>query len=180
MPHIVIAYSVFFLFSQTGLFSRFLYALHLIDNPNAFPLLIYDSMGFAIICSYLFKQIPFVSIFVLHILKNHCEPFETIAQNLGANFFNRFIYIVFPLLAPSLTAVFLIIFSYDFGSFEVPLILASPAHPVLPFKAYTDLTNADFALRPYAMAANIIISILCLITLLIYFKVFKLKIRRTK
>ena len=46
VPHLVVAISVLLLFTQTGLVSRGLYALGLINSANSFPLLVFDQNGF--------------------------------------------------------------------------------------------------------------------------------------
>lgn len=173
IPHLVGILVVIYIFSQTGIISRVMYLLGIIKEPSDFPLLIYDEKGIGIIFVYLYKQIPYVALTVYSVLKNLNKGLKEVALNLGASSMQAVIYIILPLLAPSILSSFLITFAFDFGAFEVPFLLGSPAKSMLPVKAYIDYTNPDFAYRPYTMVTNVIISTISLLLVLGYTQIFK-------
>ena len=174
IPHLVAVVMVFYIFSQTGIVSRFLFALKVIDGPNSFPLLVYDRFSIGVILVYLYKQIPFVALSVFTVLKNLDNKYIQIAENLGAGPWRIFTRVLLPLLAPSILSVFLITFAFDFGAFEVPFILGSPSRLTLPVLAYFDHTNASLAARPAAMVTNVVISFISLILIWLYTLIYRL------
>ena len=168
LPHLVVVVLVFHIFSQTGIISRFLFNLGLVNDPNNFPLMVYDRYSLGIMLVYLYKQIPFVSLTVLTVLKNLDRKYVQIAANLGAGKWQTLRMVTLPLLGPSIISAFLITFAFDFGSFEVPFILGSPARLTLPVLAYFDYASASLDLRPAAMVANVIISVISLALIWLY------------
>jgi len=174
LPHLVAAILVFYIFSQTGILSRFLFALGVIDDPNSFPLLIYDRAGIGVMLVYLYKQIPFVSLTVLTVLKNLDRKFAQIAENLGAGNWHTLTRVTLPLLAPSILSAFLICFAFDFGAFEVPFILGSPSRLTLPVLAYYEHRSPTLASTPAAMVINIVITFISLTLIWLYALLFRL------
>ncbi|MDR2922083.1 MAG: ABC transporter permease subunit [Treponema sp.] len=174
LPHLVVVVLVFYIFSQTGIISRFMYALGVIRDPNSFPLFVYDKSGIGIMLVYLYKQIPFVSLTVFTVLKNLDRKYTRIAENLGAGAFTVLFRVTLPLLAPAVLSAFLITFAFDFGAFEVPFVLGSPSRLTLPVLAYFDHTNASLAARPAAMVMNVVISSISLILIWLYTLLFRL------
>jgi putative spermidine/putrescine transport system permease protein len=172
IPHIVVVLFTIYFFSQTGILSRICNCFMPIEDPGRFPLLIYDTGSFGIIFVYLFKQIPFVALTVYAILKNLNKNLGNVAENLGASKLQSLIYIKFPLLLPSIISSFLITFAFDFGAFEVPFLLGSPAKHTLPVKAFIDYTNPDFTSRPYTMVTNILISFISILIIYGHSKAF--------
>ena len=53
VPHIVVGIGVLLLFSQSGLISRFISSLGIINNTSEFPILVNDKLGIGIILVYL-------------------------------------------------------------------------------------------------------------------------------
>jgi putative spermidine/putrescine transport system permease protein len=173
IPHLVAVLVIFYIFSQTGIISRFMYAFGIVKDPSEFPLFVYDNKGIGIILVYLYKQIPFVTMTIYAVLKNLNKGLKEVAFNLGASKVQTLIYVILPLLAPSILSSFLITFAFDFGAFEVPFLLGSPGKITLPVKAYIDYMNPDFAFRPYVMVINVIISIISMILIWGYMKIYK-------
>ena len=178
IPHIVVIIMVFHIFFQTGIVSRFAYALGIIDDANSFPLLIFDRSGIGIILVYLYKQIPFVMLMVFTISSNLDRKYFQVAENLGARPFQIMTRITLPLLAPTILSAFLITFAFGFGAFEVPYLLGSPARQTLPILAFIDYRSPVLADRPAAMAVNVIISVLSLFMIWLYVSVLNRLTRR--
>jgi len=178
IPHAVVMIVTIQVFFQTGIISRILYALGLIDSALDFPLLVNDRAGIGIILTYLYKQIPFVTLTVFTVLKNLDRKYTQIAQNLGANSWQVIWRVTLPLLAPSILSAFLITFAFAFGAFEVPFILGNPARATLPILAYQDFTSPVLAQRPTAMAMSVVISVISLLLIGAYLGLLKLMSQR--
>ena len=178
LPHLVVVILVFFIFSQTGILSRVLFALGVTDNPNSFPLLIYDKFSVGVMLVYLYKQIPFVSLTVFTVLKNLDTKYTQIAENLGAGTWHTLTRVTLPLLAPSILSAFLICFAFDFGAFEVPFILGSPARLTLPVLAYYEYRSPALSSAPAAMVINIVITFISITLIWLYTLLFKLLNKR--
>jgi len=174
LPHLVVVIPVFYIFSQTGVLSRILFALGMIDNPDSFPLLIYDRLSIGVMLVYLYKQIPFVALTVFTVLKNLDKKYTQIAENLGAGPLHTLTRVTLPLLAPSVLSAFLICFAFDFGAFEVPFILGSPSRLTLPVLAYYEHRSPVLTSTPAAMVINTVITFISLTLIWLYTLLFRL------
>ena len=173
IPHPVVIIVTIQIFFQTGIISRILYAFGFIDGALDFPLLINDQRGVGIILTYLYKQIPFVTLTVFTVLKNLNSKYIQIAQNLGANFWQTMTKVTLPLLTPSIVSAFLITFAFAFGAFEVPFILGNPARATLPILAYHEFRSPVITQRPVAMAMSVVISVCSLLLIAAYLGLLK-------
>jgi len=177
VPHMVASFLMFNILSQSGLLSRILYNLHLIEGQNAFPGLVFDKHGIGIIATYLWKEIPFVALVVYTFISNINKNLEEAAVNLGASRRQYFWNVVAPLSWPSILSSFIIIFAFSFGAFEVPYLLGPTVPKTLPIKAFIEYTNPDMFNRPYAMALNVVLSAIALVIVWIYDKTLGLVCR---
>lgn len=178
MPHLVAIVLVFHFLSQTGMISRLAFNLGIIDGPNDWPLMVFDNWGIGVITVYLYKQIPFVTLTVLEVLKSANRDFAIVAHNLGANRRQVLFKVILPMILPSILSAFLIIFAFTFGAFEVPFLMGSPVISTLPVKAYEYYIGLDYNDRAYTMAMNVIITVISLCFAFIYAKVYKIVTRR--
>lgn len=178
IPHIVVIIMIFHIFFQTGILSRFAFAIGLIESAHDFPLLIFDRGGVGVIIVYLYKQIPFVMLMVISISRNIDSKYFQVAENLGASPFQIMTRITLPLLAPTILSAFLFCFAFGFGAFEVPFLLGSPARQTLPILAFIEYTSPVLDDRPAAMAINVIISVISLIMIWVYAKVLSILTKR--
>ena len=55
LPYLYMIFIVTLLFSKTGIYSRFLYSLGLIDGLNQFPTLVYEPYGIGILLVFILK-----------------------------------------------------------------------------------------------------------------------------
>ncbi len=168
VPHLVVAVGALMLFSQSGLISRLLYSLGVIDGTAAFPVVVYDDYGLAVIFVYVWKQIPFIGLIVLAVLQSTGEDYEEVARTLGAGRRKTFFHVLLPLVLPGILPGSVIIFAYVFGSFEVPLLLGKSYPAMLSVFAYQNYVDVDLSMRPIAMAAGILIALVCMTLILIY------------
>jgi len=165
VPHLVAAAGFVLLLTQSGLLARVGYQLGWLSQPSQFPVLVFDRWQIATILVYLWKEIPFIGLVVLAILKGVGAEYEEVAQTLGANRWQRFRYVLLPLIMPGITVTAVIVFAFVFGSFEIPLLLGQRYPNVLPVTAYRLYVDPDLARRPEAMALGIMIAIIVLLLL---------------
>lgn len=158
LPHIIVVMMVIQMVSQTGFLSR---VALILGQEGGFPLLVHDKRGIGIILVFLYKQIPYVAVTLLAILKKVNFGYMMVAKNLGASFWQRFWHIILPLIQPTLVTLFVILFAFVFGSFEVPYMLGSPSRETLAVTAYNLFGQADLSSRPQGMALNVVMSVIC-------------------
>lgn len=159
VPHLVAAVGMALVVSQTGLGARLAAALGLIGEPAEFPALLYDRYSVGIILTYVWKEVPFIALVVLAGLRGVAGELEEVARTLGANAWQRFWYVVFPVIAPGIVAASLIVFAFTFGAFEVPFLLGRSYPTILPVMAYDEYRSVNLADRPVAMAINVLIAL---------------------
>ncbi|AGB41126.1 ABC-type spermidine/putrescine transport system, permease component I [Halobacteroides halobius DSM 5150] len=174
VPHIVASLLVFLFFTQSGLVSRLLYKLDLIEQLKSFPALVFDSWGMGIILVYLWKEIPFVALVTYTVLKHINNSFSQVAANLGANRHQIFWNIYFPLSLPSIGSAFIIVFAFSFGAFEIPYLLGPTYPKTLPVMAYQSYISSDLSQRPIAMVIAITLTVICFGLIYIYKKLLDL------
>jgi putative spermidine/putrescine transport system permease protein len=158
VPHLVIAVAVVFMLSPTGFFSRLAIKFGLIASSAAFPLLINDRWGVGIIMAYVWKEIPFITLMILAVLRHTGAELLEVGRTLKAGPWQRFRYITLPTISPSLGAACLIVFAYTFGAFEIPFILGQTYPMMLPVWAYKNYSDVDLLARPEGIATGIIIA----------------------
>ncbi|MDZ7673102.1 MAG: ABC transporter permease subunit [Halanaerobiales bacterium] len=170
VPHIIASLLVFLFFTQSGILSRILFHIGLIEEIQQFPHLIFDDGGIGIILVYLWKFTPFIALVSFTILKHINNSYTEVAENLGANPWQIFWNVYFPLALPSIASSFIIIFAFSFGAFEIPYLLG-PTYPrTLPVLAYQKYISSNLLERPYAMVIAVTLSIICFILIIMYVK----------
>jgi putative spermidine/putrescine transport system permease protein len=178
MPHLVVAVGMIFVFSQSGLLARFFTQIGFIASPSEFPILVKDKYGFGIILAYIWKEAAFFFIILMSVLQSLGENFEELAQSLGANKWQRFRYVILPLVMPNLFSASIIVFAFSFGAYEVPAILGVNYPQMLPVMALDFFLNPDLNARSEGMALSMIIAIIVMILVVIYFWLTQSKIRK--
>jgi putative spermidine/putrescine transport system permease protein len=168
IPHIVAATAIIMLFSQTGLTSRLLYSLGIINDAQAFPIMVYDKRGIGVILSLLWKFIPFIGVAVLGLLQSMGADYEIQAMSLGATPWKKFTNVLLPLMFPSIQANSILCFAYAFGVFEVPFLLSGTYPVSTSVLIYQKYNNIDLNSRPEAMAMAMILTIVILFAIVLY------------
>ncbi len=159
VPHLVIAIAMAFLLAPSGMVARLFQNLGWISGPGDFPLLINDPFCIGILLTYVWKEIPFMTLMILSALKNSGMEMLDVGRTLNAGPWQRFRYILLPILLPSLGAAGLIVFAYTFGAFEVPYLLGQTYPMSLPVWAYRNYSDVDLAARPEGIAIGIVIAV---------------------
>lgn len=178
IPHLVTALAVLLLTTQSGWLARLAYAMGLISEPSEFPELVFDRFSIGMILTYVLKEVPFIGIIVLAILQSVGTEHEETAATLGADRWQRFRYVVLPLIAPGTLSAFIIVFAYVFGAFEIPYLLGRTEPAALPVVGFRYYLNVDLNARDEAMTLNVFILFFVLLLTALYMRVAKLYIRR--
>jgi putative spermidine/putrescine transport system permease protein len=160
VPHLVAAVGIALVVSQTGLGARAAASAGLIGEPSQFPALLYDRYSVGIILTYVWKETPFIALVVLAALRGVAGELEEVARTLGANAWQRFWHVVFPVISPAVLVASLVVFAFTFGAFEVPYLLGRSYPTILPVMAYEAYRDIDLAARPIAMAINVLIALI--------------------
>ena len=160
IPHIVGAVGILYLFSQSGFFARIAFAAGAIERTNDFPALIYDDFAIGIILQYVWKEVPFIGVIVLAVMQSVGQDYEALSRSLGANRWQRFRYVLLPLILPGVLSASVIVFAFTFGAFEIPFLLGQNHPAALPVLAYRSYTDVDLAARPEAMAMAVVIALM--------------------
>ncbi len=141
VPYLVAAVGILLLFSQSGLISRVMFASKNLEQATDFPILVHNGYGFGIILTYVWKQIPFLGILIISMLRTLVPEYGRVASNLGAGRWQSFRYVTLPLLMPAIIPGSIILLAHNFGAFEVPYVLGRPfpsMSSILAYRWYTD------------------------------------------
>jgi putative spermidine/putrescine transport system permease protein len=154
VPHLVAAYAVVLLFSQSGWLARIAYAWGWIDAMPAFPIVVNDPFGWGMIFAYVWKETPFIFLCVYPVLERIRSEWRDPARVFGANAFAFVQTVVLPLVTPVLLGASCIVFAYAFSAFEIPYVLGVTYPQVLSVLAYT-LYTGELASRPEAIVVGL-------------------------
>jgi putative spermidine/putrescine transport system permease protein len=178
VPHLVIAVAVVFMLAPTGFVSRLLQHLGLLTSSAQFPLLINDRWGIGILTAYVWKEIPFITMMLLSVLRNTGSELLDVGKTLKATRWQRLRYIILPTISPSLGAASLIVFAFTFGAFEAPFLLGQTYPMMLPVWAYKSYSDVDLMARPEGIATGLVIAIVVVMAILLSHAVTRAAKRR--
>lgn len=177
IPHLVGAVGILYLFSQSGALARLARELGMIAQPSDFPILVFDAAAIGIILQYVWKEIPFIGIVALATLQAVGEDYEAVARSLGANSWQRFRYVLLPLMLPGVAVASVVVFAFTFGAYEIPALLGQHHPAALPVLAYRLYTDVDLAARPQAMALAMVITLLCAALIAMHLRLLRRNLR---
>jgi putative spermidine/putrescine transport system permease protein len=173
LPHITVAFLILFLFSNRGMVPALAYNLISPYAAEQFPDLIYSSMGWSIILAYIYKEVPFVILMELAVLKQVPEDRLITAQMLGAGPLRTYFKVVLPQLRPVINSVFIILFLYSLGAFDIPFILGISKPTTVSIRIYRLYFESDLVNRPLVMARLTLMFLFSLGFIVLYSKRFK-------
>jgi iron(III) transport system permease protein len=145
-PPFVGAVSILFLFGFNGLVTRQLLQL---QDFN-----IYGRWG--VVASQIFTFAPLAYLSLRGVLQAISPTLEDAAFNTGANKWQTFWRVTFPLSLPGIFSAFLVVFIESISDFGNPLVLAGATFPMLAPQAYLEITGS-FNLGRGAMLATILL-----------------------
>ena len=161
-PHLVWAVALILFFSQSGWLARLATILGVIQSPAEFPVLVRDSYGIGIIMHYVSKEIPFLALIILAVLRRQPPEYYHIAENLGASRWQRLRYVTLPMVAPAMLSGTLLVFAFVFSSYEVPALLGVNYPRMLPVLALRFFNDPDLRSRADGMAISLIVTFIVL------------------
>lgn len=168
IPHLVGVTAMLLLLAPSGLLSRIAFVLGWIQSDQDFPLLVNDAANIGVILHFLWKEIPFITLILLAVLRGINPGYETQARALGASPWQCFWNVTFPMMKPGILSSSLIVFGYIFSSFEVPFLLGSTRPRTLPVLVYRSFTDSDLARRPEAIALGLILAMIAIGLIVVY------------
>lgn len=173
VPYLVGAAMVVALYANGGLLARVLYAVGLIESTGEFPRILFSAGGWGVMLVYLFKQVPFTFIVVSAVLAGVGPEYEEAARTLGATRARAFRYVVLPRIMPGIVTSSLLVFAFNFQSYETPYLLGTTFPTTLPVEAMRRFTVPDVTRRPEAMAYLVLTTVLSGIVLFLYLRAYR-------
>jgi putative spermidine/putrescine transport system permease protein len=170
-PHLVWSVALLLFLSQSGLFARWLASLGWITTPDQFPILIRDRFGIGVILSYVGKEVPFLTIILLSVLRSQSVRYDVVAENLGASRWQRLRYVTIPQVLPALLAGDLLVFGFIFSSYEVPALLGVGYPRALPVLALRFFLDPDLRARSEGMVISLIITLIVLLVAIVSLRI---------
>ena len=172
VPYLVGVALTALLWSNGGLVARVLYAFGAIESTRDFPRLFYTGSGVGIMLVYLWKQVPFQTLILTSVLAGLNPDIEAAARVAGASPRQTFWHVTLPRLMPGVLAATLIVFAFNFGSFEVPFLLGGSPNtlPVLAWRAFDDV---DVSERLSGTAIIVVVSVVSSLLLTLYLALYR-------
>lgn len=165
-PHLVFAATLLLFLSQSGLLARWAAALGFIAAPDQFPVLVRDRYGIGILLSYIGKEVPFLTLTLLSVLRSQFIQYDVVAENLGATYWQRLRYVTIPQVLPALLAGDLLVFGFIFSSYEVPALMGVGYPRALPVLALRFFLDPDLRARSQGMVISLIITLIVILVAL--------------
>lgn len=151
VPHVIAAVMVGLLLGSGSVLQRLLGV-----EP---PFSIYGPWAAGAILAFVWKEVPFISIFLLGHLASLPRDLTRTAAGLGASSWQTVRWVLWPLLRPSVVVAAGIVFLFSFAAYEVPFLFGI-SHPLpLPVLAHQFYLSADPAARPVALALDLLMAL---------------------
>ncbi len=173
IPYLVGVALTLAIFANGGFLARILHSLGIIEAASDFPRVLYTHGGWGVMIVYLWKQIPFTTLIVYSVLMGLGREHEEAAATLGANRWQTFWNVTLPQIMPGIVSATVIVFAFNFGSFEVPFILGPGFPNTLAVEAWRAFDDADYTRRLRAMAIVVVIGALSSAILLTYLAAYR-------
>lgn len=104
-----------------------------------------------ILCGHVIYTVPLMMRVVVNALRSFdLERLQSAARSLGANKWQRFIFVVIPNLRHSIIVGSLLVFAISWGEFNVSFLLNTPLNQTYPAALYATYTANSFAVSSAA------------------------------
>jgi putative spermidine/putrescine transport system permease protein len=173
VPHITAAYLIGLLFMKSGWISSITYYFGITKSIEAFPSLINNINSFGIIITYMWKEIPFIILMLIPVVQRIENSWLEIARVFGGTRKEFFKEVIIPLLMPTWISSMLIVFAFTFSDFEVPYLLGVTYPKFAAVFAYDIYINGELSIRPLALAANFMLTIITAILGILVYKIIQ-------
>ncbi|QKS72923.1 sugar ABC transporter permease [Paenalkalicoccus suaedae] len=175
IPHFVAAYIIVLFFAPSGYLSSVTASIGWIDSIASFPVIVNDPLYIGVILTYVWKEIPFVVLMLLPVYQEIDWRMEEANATLGGGAWQTFRHVELPYVGPVSAEVFLILFVFILGAFEVPALLGVTFPSMLPILAYEWFYQAAWTNRPLAQAMLILLSVMSLLAAWLLFSLSRRK-----
>lgn len=168
LPHMIVGVLIYQMLGQTGLISRIMYDVGIIKNFEQFPSVVYDKNSIGIVIAFVFKEMAFVGYTMSSVLMRISDEYKSQAYLLGANKVQTFFKVTLPMIFSNIVYCFVVIFTYTFSSYELPVILG-PSYPkTLSEISMIYYTSAEMEDHLYSMVINNILLLIGAIGFVIF------------
>jgi putative spermidine/putrescine transport system permease protein len=168
-PHLVWSVALLLFLSQSGLLARWAASLGLITTPEQFPILLRDSYGIGVILSYIGKEVPFLTVIILSVLRS--QSLAMMSSGKSRQAMAEITLVTIPQVLPALLAGDLLVFGFIFSSYEVPALLGVGYPRALPVLALRFFLNSDLRARSEGMVISLIITLIVVIVAVVSLRV---------
>ena len=148
-------------------------AEQLIRSTGDFPRLLNSHAGWGIMWVYVWKQTPFMAMVIFSVLLGVGRDTEEAALMLGANRRQVFWNVTLPQIMPGIVSASLIVFAFNFGSFEAPILLGAGYPNTLPVEAWRAFDDPDYARRLSSMAIVTFVALVSSAVLFAYITLYR-------
>lgn len=173
VPYLVGIVIITLLFSNGGFIARVLFLFGLIQAPADFPQILYTQSGWGVMLVYLWKQVPFSTLIILSVMMGISEEYQEAAATLGANRWQTFWYITLPQIMPGIVTASVIVFAFNFGSFEAPYLLGTGFPNTLTVEAWRAFEDPQLDRRLRAMAILVFLGFLSSLLVFGYLYIYR-------
>jgi putative spermidine/putrescine transport system permease protein len=171
LPHVVVAFIVLVFWSRTGIIAAMLVRIGLDPEALGFSRILFGANGLGIILAYVYKTFPFVMLLAMGVLDRIPDRLITTAHMLGAGPVRTFFVVVLPQLMPMLNQVFIILFLYTLGGFDIPWLLGASRPQMVPMTVYALYFQGSLADRSIAMAALTLLAVTAFFFVAVYSRI---------
>jgi putative spermidine/putrescine transport system permease protein len=124
--------------------------------------------GWGVVLAYVYKETPFGLLFLVPVLRAIPHELISTARGLGASPWLTFWTLIVPRLLPALGTVFLILFIFTFGAYDIPFVVGESSPSMVSQYLYRAYFVAPLDQRPLASGGLIILFLLSLGTVVGY------------
>lgn len=167
LPATVMGFYSFQLLSKSGVLSRLGFQMGLLNNLDAFPILVNDSWGVGIIFAHVCMATPFFVILFTNLYHNErLSAFAELARTMGATQ-DQIIWRVFvPVLLRRSFATLVLYFIFVMGAFEIPLLLGSQSRQMVAVLTIEKLQKFNLYDIPQAYVISVVYGMIVIILVL--------------
>ena len=133
VPALVAAFLILNILSFHGIINEVLVALRIIKEPLR---LTHDDWGVGVVAIQIWKNLPFQTLILTSVLASIQSDLESAAKNLGANAFQVFRHILFPLSIPGVLTGVILVFIGVFGDYSINTVAGPMYPPSLSIRMY--------------------------------------------
>ncbi len=167
LPATVMGFYSFQLLSKSGVLSRLGFQMGLLNNLDAFPILLNDSWGVGIIFAHVCMATPFFVILFTNLYHNErLSAFAELARTMGATQDQIIWRVLVPVLLRRSFATLVLYFIFVMGAFEIPLLLGSQSRQMVAVLTIEKLQKFNLYDIPQAYVISVVYGMIVIILVL--------------